>query len=148
VPAERPAGLRLRRESMQLQTWDPPASKDQAIWSRRIQIDSDGEIWFDESEGGKVVRFDPKTESFKEFPLPGPMATPYAMNFDHNHDIWYASEYLDLIGRLDTKTGSVVEYPFPHSENTTREFFYDSEGRMWFATPANNKVGYFYLASQ
>ncbi len=139
---------RIDAKTMQLQTWDPPASKDQAIWSRRIQIDSDGEIWFDESEGGKVVRFDPKTESFKEYPLPGPLATPYAMNFDHNHDIWYASEYLDLIGRLDTKTGRVVEYPFPHSENTMREFFYDSEGRMWFATPANNKVGYFYLASQ
>jgi hypothetical protein len=27
-----------------------------------------------------------------------------------------------------------------------REFFADSEGRMWFGSPANNKIGYFYLA--
>lgn len=24
----------------------------------------------------------------------------------------------------------------------------ESQGRMWFATPANNKVGYFYLAAK
>jgi hypothetical protein len=27
-----------------------------------------------------------------------------------------------------------------------REFYLDAQGRMWFGTPANNKVGYFYLA--
>lgn len=70
------------------------------------------------------------------------------MNLDKNHDVWYASEYMDLIGRLNTTTGNVTEYPFPHAENTMREFFYDSKGRMWFATPANNKVGYFYLAQK
>ena len=41
----------------------------------------------------------------------------------------------------------VVEYPLPFSENTMREFFLDSQGRMWWASPTNNKVGYFYLAS-
>jgi len=52
---------------------------------------------------------------------------------------------MDVIGRLDPASGKVLEYPFPQSENTMREFFPDSQGRMWFATPANNKVGYFYL---
>jgi streptogramin lyase len=40
----------------------------------------------------------------------------------------------------------VTEYPFPQAENTLREFYLDAQGRMWFGTPANNKVGYFYLA--
>ena len=26
-----------------------------------------------------------------------------------------------------------------------REFYLDDQGRMWFGTPANNKVGYFYI---
>ena len=46
----------------------------------------------------------------------------------------------------DPRTGHVTEYPFPQSENTLREFFTDAQGRMWFGSPANNKVGYFYLA--
>jgi streptogramin lyase len=53
-----------------------------------------------------------------------------------------------VVGRLDPNTGQVTEYPFPQSENTMREFIPDSEGRMWFASPANNKVGYFYLSSE
>jgi virginiamycin B lyase len=113
---------------------------------RRIQIDTDGTVWFAEFKSGAIGRFDPKTETIKEFPLPGPEATPYALGIDRNHSIWYSSEHMDVIGNLDPKTGHVTEYPFPQSENTMREFFADSQGRMWFGSPANNKVGYFYLA--
>jgi streptogramin lyase len=93
-------------------------------------------------------QFDPETQTFKEYPLPGPSESinAYALGIDKNHDIWYSSEQLDVVGRLNPKTGKVIEYPFPHSENTMREFFYDSQGRMWWASPSNNKVGYFYLA--
>jgi streptogramin lyase len=92
-------------------------------------------------------RFDPKSEKTTEFTLPGPEATPYALGIDKNHTIWYSSEHLDVVGNLDPKTGRVIEYPYPHSENTMREFFADDQGRMWFGSPANNKVGYFYLTN-
>ena len=49
-------------------------------------------------------------------------------------------------GRLDPDTGNVVEYPMPRPENTMRDFFKDDKGRMWFGEPANDRVGYFYLA--
>jgi virginiamycin B lyase len=113
---------------------------------RRIQADSDGIIWMAEFKGGKIARFDPGTETFKEYSLRGPDATPYALGIDRQHYVWYSSEELDIVGRLDPKTGNVVEFPFPHSENTMREFLPDAQGRMWWASPANNKVGYFYLA--
>jgi virginiamycin B lyase len=78
--------------------------------------------------------------------LPGPETTPYALAVDKNHSVWYSSEHLDVIGNLDPKTGHVTEYPFPQSENTMREFYLDTQGRMRFGSPANNKVGYFYIA--
>ena len=56
------------------------------------------------------------------------------------------SHFDDVIGRLDPATGKVVEFPLPYAENTMREFMIDSKGRMWYGTPANNKVGYFFLA--
>jgi virginiamycin B lyase len=137
---------RIDGKTLEVKTWTPPGSN--TVYSRRIQMDSDGIIWFSQSGAGQIGRFDPKTETFKNYPLPGPMASPYAMNLDKNHDVWYSSEYLDEVGRLDTTTGKVTEYPFPHSEITSREYFLDSQGRMWYATPSNNKVGYFYLAGQ
>jgi virginiamycin B lyase len=112
---------------------------------RRIQADSDGIIWFAEYAAGKIGRFDPKTEKFKEYNLPGPEASPYALGVDKDHFVWYGSEYMDSIGRLDPVSGQVIEYPFPHADNTMREFRLDSEGRVWFGSPANNRVGYFFL---
>jgi virginiamycin B lyase len=137
---------RIDGKTLEVKTWSPPGSN--TVYSRRIQLDSDGIVWFSQSGAGQIGRFDPKTETFKNYPLPGPNPSPYAMNLDKNHDVWYSSEYLDEVGRLDTTTGKVTEYPFPHSEITSREYFLDSQGRMWYATPANNKVGYFYLAGQ
>lgn len=114
---------------------------------RRIQVDTDGTIWFAEFGSGKIASFDPKTEKFAEFQLPGPAPTPYALGIDKNHNLWYSSESTDVIGRLDPKTGTVVEFPFPYSENSMREFYTDADGRMWWASPPNNKVGYFTVAA-
>jgi streptogramin lyase len=55
---------------------------------------------------------------------------------------------MDVVGRLDPDTGKVVEYPFTHAENSLRDFFVDDRGRMWFGSPANDKVGYFFLAGK
>jgi virginiamycin B lyase len=112
---------------------------------QRIQVDHEGMVWFSERRGNKIGRFDPKTETFKEFPLPGPEASPYAVGIDRNHMIWYSSHEQDTLGRLDPKTGEVIEYPYPHSEIAMREFFLDSKGRMWYASSVNNKIGYFYF---
>ena len=103
-------------------------------------------VWFAEFDAGKIGRFDPKTETFKEYQLPGSYPTPYALGIDGEHKIWYSSEYMDVVGRLDPATGEVTEYPVPRAENSMRDFFLDDQGRMWFGSPANDRVGYFYLA--
>jgi len=110
---------------------------------RRITVDSQGIVWFGEWWGNQIGRFDPKTETFKEFALPDPDPTPYAIGVDRNDFVWYSSYDDDVLGRLDPKTGSVVEFPMPFSGNGMRELIPDSQGRIWFGTPFNNKVGYF-----
>jgi virginiamycin B lyase len=130
-------------KTLKMMQWTPP-TKDG--YERRLQIDSKGIVWFGEYDTGKIGRFDPKTEAFEEYDLPtGPQTHPYAVGVDANDNIWYSSYYFDVLGRLDPNTRKITQYPFPHPENTLRELFLDSEGRMWYGTPANNKVGYFYL---
>jgi virginiamycin B lyase len=111
---------------------------------QRLVLDKDGNVWFSERQGNKIGRLDPKTETFTEFPLPGPEGSPYAIGIDGDGMIWTSSHEQDTMDRLDPKTGKVTEYPFPQSEISMREFFNDSKGRMWFASSVNNKVGYFY----
>jgi virginiamycin B lyase len=130
-------------KTLKVTKWSPPTTDGRP---RRIQIADDGTIWFAEFRAGKIAQFDPKTEKFREYTLPGPDATPYALGIGRDGMVWYSSEDLDVIGALDPRTGKVTEYPIPFAENTMREFFMDDQGRMWWGSPANNMVGYFYLA--
>jgi virginiamycin B lyase len=125
--------------------WTPASSDSRP---RRLKIDSQGMVWFGDYFGGNLTRFDPTTQTFKEFKLPGPMPTPYGMGIDHRDDIWYASMYTDVIGRLEPKTGKVTEYPSPYGERGTRDMFEDSEGRIWYGAQPYGKVGYVRLRTE
>ena len=139
----RPDGpiARVSKDGALTKFYPPTKGKPQ-----RLEVDSDGIVWFSERQGNKIGRLDPKTGAFKEFALPGPEPSPYAIGLDRAHMIWYSSHEQDTLNRLDPKTGEVTEYPYPHPEISMRELFRDSHGRMWYASSVNNKVGYFYLA--
>ena len=116
-------------------------------WPRRLKIDAQGNVWFCEYEAGKIGRFDPKTESFKEYALPGGRPTPYALVIDKNTGhLWFSSMEMDTVSELDPATGKITLYPFLFPENGMRDFFQDADGRIWWGSQANNRVGYFYLA--
>jgi virginiamycin B lyase len=128
-------------KSGELTKWYPPTNGR----PQRLAVDGDGTIWFTERIGGKIGHLDPETGTFKEFSLPGPVPSPYAIGIDRNHMIWYDSFEQDTLCRLNPATGEVTEFPFPHSEISIREFFMDAEGHLWFGSSSNNKVGYFYF---
>jgi virginiamycin B lyase len=132
-------------KTLKLTQWTPPTAD---AYPRRMEIGPDGMIYSGEYRGGKMLQFNPQTQTFKEFPLPGIDPSPYAMGFDADGYLWYDSHNMDIVARFDTKTGKVIEYPFPHPEPAMREFFRDAQGRMWYGTAPNNKVGYFYLAGK
>jgi sugar lactone lactonase YvrE len=115
---------------------------------RRIQVDDTGMVWFAVFEDGKIDRFDPTTETFKEYPLPNAKSHPYALGIAPDHSLWYSSESRDVLGRLDPATGKVTEYPMPYADNGMRDFFLDKDSHMWFGSPPNNRVGYFYLSTR
>jgi virginiamycin B lyase len=125
-----------------VKVWKVPTDKS---FPRRLAIDQDGIVWFGEYSAGKIGRFDPKTETFKEYVLPGPGQTPYGIAIDKKGGVWFNSAETDVIEHLDPKTGEITQYPFDHAEITIREMNVDPEGRIWYTSPANNKVGYFYL---
>jgi streptogramin lyase len=47
-------------KTLQVKTWNPPGSN--TVYSRRIQIDSDGIVWFSQSGAGQIGRFIAGTE--------------------------------------------------------------------------------------
>jgi virginiamycin B lyase len=112
---------------------------------QHIETDGDGNVYFSETAGGKIIRFTPATEVFTDFPLPGSSPSPYALAIDRKHRIWYSSTNQDAVGYLDPATRSVKAFEFPHSEAFIRELKMDEAGRVWYTSPSNHVVGYFYL---
>jgi len=136
-------------KTLKVTYYTPPNSKKlEHPYPRRLAIDSKGIVWVGEYTAGIIDRFDPQTEAFKEYVLPGFSPSPYAMGIDAEDNVWYSSFDQDVLGRLDHETGKITLFPFPHPENTIREFFRDPQGNMWYGTPSNNKVGYFYMAAK
>lgn len=131
---------RISRDGVLTKFQPPTQGKPQ-----RLDLDAAGNVWFSERQGNKIGKLDPATGSFKEYSLPGPEASPYAVGVAKDGMVWYASHEQDTMNRLNPDTGEVTEYPYPHSEISMREFFFDKKGRMWYASSANNKVGYFYF---
>jgi virginiamycin B lyase len=115
---------------------------------RRMQIADDGAVWFAVYNDSMITRFDPKTETFKEYALPHRQTKPYAFGIATDRSLWYSSYYRDVMGRVDPDTGKVVEYPMPYTDNGMRDFFVDKQGRMWYGSPPNNRIGYFYISSK
>ena len=100
--------VRVDGQTREVKKWTPPSGHTKEnIFNRRINVDTDGTVWFAEFNLGKIVRFDPKTEEFKEVQVPGPPAspgveytsggkvthfgTPYAISIDPDHNVWYSS---------------------------------------------------------
>ena len=131
---------RISRDGVLTKFQPPTAGKPQ-----RLDLDADGNVWFSERQGNKIGKLDPSTGVFKEYPLPGPEASPYAVGVAKDRMVWYSSHEQDTMNRLNPDTGEVTEYPYPHPEISMREFFFDKKGRMWYASSANNKVGYIYF---
>ena len=111
--------------------------------TRRIGLTSDGTVWYVDYAAGRLGRFDPKTNQFKEWMTPGGEGSrPYAMVVDDRDRIWFFEsaprDANQLVG-FDPKTeqffykwsgfqngGGTVRHA--HFEPTTRE--------IWFGTDA------------
>jgi hypothetical protein len=76
---------------------------------------------------------------------------PYIVTYDQfleeprNLEIEYFSTYGTQRGGNDFHA-FWLEFEYGATAWWTTEFYLDAQGRTWFGTPANNKVGYFYLA--
>ena len=73
---------------------------------------ADGSLWYTGQMAGVLGRLDPKTGSFKEFPLKTPHSGPHGLTEIRTAHLVYR-QCRGKIGKLDPKTGAVTEYPMP-----------------------------------
>ena len=120
-----------------------------------ITADKNGIVWFTESNATKLGRFDPATNTFKEYPVPG-VGDMWGMTVDQNGYVWLA-QYAGkgsvnpggvIVGgghgrllRFDPRTENFTIVDIASEGSFPFRLVTDEAGRIWFTELLGNKIG-------
>jgi virginiamycin B lyase len=100
--------------------------------ARRVWSDSRGDLWVTEWNAGKLARYDPDAERWREWTLPGDNPQPYAVFVDDRDIVWVTDFGADALVRFDPRTERMASLPFPTSGAEVRQLLGRS-GEVWGA---------------
>ena len=116
--------------------WPVPTPR----FARDPAVAPDGSIYIAVMSGNKVARFDPKTQSFKEWDLP-PGHQPHGLLVDRQGMVWTTGNGNGTIGRLDPASGRTTEFKTPSGGGGPHTLIItDDQSTIWFTMQSGNKV--------
>ncbi len=107
--------------------------------ARRVWSDSRGRIWVSEWDAGKVALYDPATNRWKEWRLPGQHPQAYAVYVDDQGEVWLTDWGANALVRFDPAKETFEAFPFP-SEGATVRQLNGRRGEIWGAESGLNKL--------
>ena len=89
--------------------------------ARRVWSDSTGRIWVSEWNAGQLAVFDPKSEEWREWRLPGPNPQAYAVYVDDQDQVWVSDFGANVLVRFNPTTETFTSYPLPGPASNVRQ---------------------------
>jgi virginiamycin B lyase len=115
---------------------DPPTPNQ---GTRRAWSDSQGVIWTSEWNAGQVGRYDPMSDSWQEWRLPGEVPQAYAVYVDERDDVWLSDFGSNALVRFDPNTETFVSIPLPDPDSSVRQL-HGRPGEVWGAASGVDKL--------
>ncbi len=115
---------------------DPPTPNQ---GTRRAWSDAQGVIWTSEWNAGQVGRYDPASDTWQEWRLPGDSPQSYAVYVDERDDVWLTDFGSNAIVRFDPDTETFASIPLPDSGSAVRQL-HGRPGHVWGAASAVDKL--------
>jgi virginiamycin B lyase len=112
---------------------------------RRLDLASDGTVWYVNSSLGRLGRLDPKTGQIKEWPSPsGPNSHPYAIAVVDDI-VWYneSAQRPDALVRFDPKTEKFQSWAIPSGgvySGILRHMRPTKDGNLLIHQTATNRI--------
>jgi virginiamycin B lyase len=97
---------------------EPPTTGQGA---RRVWSDSSGRIWVSEWNSGQVSVFDPASEAWREWRLPGDGPQTYAVYVDERDIVWLSDFGANALVRFDPVSEIFESFPLPASPSNVRQ---------------------------
>lgn len=108
---------------------EPPTAGQGA---RRVWSDSQGRIWVSEWNVGAVGVYDPATESWREWTLPGDAPRAYAVYVDAADMVWLSDFGSNALVRFDPTTETFTPFPLLSPGGAVRQIL-GRPGEIWGA---------------
>ena len=110
---------------------------------RRLTVADDGMIWYVDSGHGEIGRFDPRTQTFKQWPSPaGVDSHPYAIEVIDGI-VWYneSNQRPDTLVRFDPEAESFQSWAIPSGVGIIRNMEKTPDGNLVIHQSSTNTVG-------
>ena len=89
---------------------------------RRLRADADGKLWIVAFQDSLLVKYDPTTATFTDYPLPVINEIPYALNVDRDRGVvWVNGNQSDTIMSFNIATEAWRVFPMPRQRFFTRD---------------------------
>lgn len=107
--------------------------------SRRVWADSRGRLWVSQWQAGKLALFDPRSNAWREWKVPGLNPKPYAVYVDEQDMVWLSDFGANSLVRFDpaAETFSVIELP---SRGADIRQILGRQGEVWGAESGVDKL--------
>jgi virginiamycin B lyase len=105
-----------------------PPTKEQG--ARRVWSDSKGRIWVSEWNAGNLSRYDPVTNAWRTWKLPGASPHVYAVYVDAKDIVWVSEWTANAIVRFDPATGKFQVFPSDKADANVRQLL-GRPGEVW-----------------
>lgn len=102
--------------------------------TRRMALDSKGNVWLGEHEWGSVGMYNPRTRAWKSWRAPDNGGRPiqiYAFNVDKNDTVWFSHFGGNYIGRFDPRNEQFSVYPHLSKGINCRLMDFAQDGSLW-----------------
>ena len=106
-----------------------------------IDVAPDGQVWI-AATNGRLVQFDPTTETFTEHVFPADLAAkPYVEDivYQTSRFIWFTMPDADTVGVYNSVTGRFFDAPTDYPSPTGLTL--DSNGRLWVTAYNSSRIG-------
>jgi streptogramin lyase len=104
-----------------------------------IAFDSQGKVWFAEYGLGKITRFDPATEQFTQYTVPG-TSSLRGLDIDKEDNVWFANFLGHKLGKLNARTGEMRQFQPPTRHAAPYGVLVAKDGTVWYTDSAGNHV--------
>jgi virginiamycin B lyase len=127
---------RIDLDSGEATVLEPPTAGQGA---RRVWSDSQGRLWISEWEAGQLGMYDPATEMWREWPLPGNTPKPYAVYVDEQDMVWLSDFGANAMVRFNPAEESFEVFTLPSPTANVRQIL-GRPGEVWGAESGASKL--------